>query len=71
MIALAGSSGYDGTSTCRPTPDWKLLTYAVRPPGDDEPVLKQVVLTVEKLIEQAMHGFGTLQALEGISRLFP
>jgi FtsZ-interacting cell division protein YlmF len=41
-------------------PDWKLLSYAIRPPGDDEPELKQVVLVVEELVEQAVHRLGTL-----------
>jgi hypothetical protein len=41
-------------------PDWKLLAYAIRPPGDDEPALKQVVLAVEELVEQAVHGLGML-----------
>jgi hypothetical protein len=34
--------------------------YAIRPPGDDEPELKQVVLVVEELVEQAVHRLGTL-----------
>jgi hypothetical protein len=37
--------------------DWKLLAYAIRLPGDDEPALRQVVLAVE---EQAVCGLGTL-----------
>jgi hypothetical protein len=41
-------------------PDWKLLSYAIRPPGDDEPELKQVVLVVEEVIEQAVRGLSTL-----------
>jgi hypothetical protein len=41
-------------------PDWKLLAYTVRPPGDDEPALKQIVLAVEELVEQAVCGLGTL-----------
>ena len=41
-------------------PDWKLLSYAIRPPGDDEPELKQVVLAVEELVEQAVRGLSTL-----------
>jgi hypothetical protein len=32
-------------------PDWKLLAYAIRPPGDNEPALKQVMLAVEELVE--------------------
>jgi hypothetical protein len=40
--------------------DWKLLSYAIRPPGDDEPELKQVVLAVEEVVEQAVRGLGTL-----------
>jgi hypothetical protein len=40
--------------------DWKLLSYAIRPPGDDEPELKQVVLAVEEVVEQAVGGLGTL-----------
>jgi hypothetical protein len=41
-------------------PDWKLLSYATRPPGDDEPELKQVGLAVEELVEQAVRGLSTL-----------
>jgi hypothetical protein len=41
-------------------PDWKLLSYAIRPPGDDVPELKQVVLVVEELVEQAVRGLSTL-----------
>ncbi|KAF2026003.1 hypothetical protein EK21DRAFT_92734 [Setomelanomma holmii] len=41
-------------------PDWKLLSYAIRPPSDNEPELKQVVLAVEQLVEQAVHGLSTL-----------
>jgi hypothetical protein len=41
-------------------PDWKLLSDAIRPPGDDEPELKQVVLAVEEVVEQAVRGLGTL-----------
>ena len=41
-------------------PDWKLLSYAIRPPGDDEPELKQVVLAVEEVAEQAVRGLSTL-----------
>jgi hypothetical protein len=41
-------------------PDWKLLAYTIRLPGDDEPALKQVVLAVEELVEQAVHGLSTL-----------
>jgi hypothetical protein len=41
-------------------PDWKLLAYTVRPPGDDEPALKQVGLAVEGLVEQAVCGLDTL-----------
>jgi hypothetical protein len=37
-----------------------LLSYAIRPPGDDEPELKQVVLAVEEVVEQAVRGLGTL-----------
>lgn len=41
-------------------PDWKLLSYAIRLPGNDEPELKQVVVAVEELVEQAVHGLSTL-----------
>jgi hypothetical protein len=41
-------------------PDWKLLAYAIRPPGDDEPALKQVVVVVEEVVEQAVRGLSTL-----------
>jgi hypothetical protein len=41
-------------------PDWKLLAYAIRPPGNDEPALKQVVLAVEEVVEEAVRGLGTL-----------
>ena len=41
-------------------PDWKLLAYAIRLPGDDEPALKEMVLLVEDLVEQAVCGLGTL-----------
>jgi hypothetical protein len=40
--------------------DWKLLAYAIRLPGDDEPALRQVVLAVEEQVEQAVCGLGTL-----------
>jgi hypothetical protein len=40
--------------------DWKLLSYAIRPPGDDKPELKQVVLVVEELLEQAVRRLSTL-----------
>jgi hypothetical protein len=40
--------------------DWKLLAYAIRPPGDDEPALKQVVLAVEEVVEQAVRGLSKL-----------
>ena len=36
-------------------PDWRLLSYAVRPPGDDEPELKRV-----ELAEQGVGGLNTL-----------
>jgi hypothetical protein len=41
-------------------PDWKLLAYAIRPPGDDELALKQVMLAVEEVVEQAVCGLSTL-----------
>jgi hypothetical protein len=41
-------------------PDQKLLSYAIRPPGDNEPELKQVVLVVEEVVEQAVRGLSTL-----------
>jgi hypothetical protein len=41
-------------------PDWKLLAYAIRLTGDDELALKQVVLAVEELVEQAVSGLHTL-----------
>jgi hypothetical protein len=41
-------------------PDWKLLAYAVRPAGDNEPALKQVVLAVEEVVGQAVRGLSTL-----------
>jgi hypothetical protein len=37
-----------------------LLADAIWPPGDDEPALKQVVLAVEEVVEQAVRGLGTL-----------
>jgi hypothetical protein len=37
-----------------------LLSYAIRPPGDNEPELKQVVLVVEELVEHAVHRLSTL-----------
>ena len=40
--------------------DWKLLAYAVWPPGNDEPALRQVVLAVEEVVEQAVRGLSTL-----------
>ncbi|KAF2026006.1 hypothetical protein EK21DRAFT_116206 [Setomelanomma holmii] len=56
----AGSSGRDGTSTCRPTQTGSCFAYASRSPRDDEPELKQVVLAVEELVEQVVHGLSTL-----------
>jgi hypothetical protein len=41
-------------------PDWKLLSYAIRPLGDNKPELKQVVLAVEELVEQAVRRLSTL-----------
>jgi hypothetical protein len=41
-------------------PDWKLLSYAIRPPGNNKPALKQVGLAVEELVEQAVRGLDTL-----------
>jgi hypothetical protein len=41
-------------------PDWKLLAYAIRLPGDDEPALEQVVLVVRELVKQAVRGLSTL-----------
>jgi hypothetical protein len=41
-------------------PDWELLAYTIRPPGNDEAELKQVVLAVEDVVEQAVHGLSTL-----------
>jgi hypothetical protein len=38
----------------------KLLAYAIRLPCDNEPALKQVVLAVEEVVEQAVRGLGTL-----------
>lgn len=41
-------------------PDWKLLAYAIRLPGDDEPQLQRVVQLVEELVEEAVQGLSTL-----------
>jgi hypothetical protein len=41
-------------------PGWKLLSYAIWPPGDDELEQKQVVLAVEEVVEQGVRGLGTL-----------
>ncbi|KAF2022950.1 hypothetical protein EK21DRAFT_119233 [Setomelanomma holmii] len=40
--------------------DWKLLAYAIRSPGDDEPELQQAAAAVEQLVEQAVQGLSTL-----------
>ena len=35
-------------------PDWRLLSYAIRIPADDEPRLQRVVQLVEELVEEAV-----------------
>jgi hypothetical protein len=41
-------------------PDWRLLSYAIRLPGADEPQLQRVVQLVEELVEEAVQGLSTL-----------
>jgi len=41
-------------------PDWRLLSYAIRIPADDEPRLQRVVQLVEELVEEAVQGLSTL-----------
>ncbi|KAF1922115.1 uncharacterized protein M421DRAFT_10834 [Didymella exigua CBS 183.55] len=41
-------------------PSWRLLAYAIRMPGKEEPQLQRAVQLVEELVEDAVQGLSTL-----------
>jgi hypothetical protein len=41
-------------------PSWRLLAYAIRMPGKEEPQLHRAVQLVEELVEDAVRGLSTL-----------